>query len=152
MSAGKYVTFVLGDEEYAVPVLNVREIIKVMDITSVPQLPPYVKGVINLRGKVIPVIDMRLKFGMAAKDYSDRTCIVVVEVAVRNSPVLMGVIVDAVSDVMSISADDLAETPDFDGSRTEGWVEALAQVKGRVKILLNLDRMLGSDGTLVDAA
>ena len=80
MSAGKYLTFALDREEYAVSVLQVREIVKIMDITAVPQLPIYVKGVINLRGRVIPVVDMRLKLGLAAKDYSERTCIIVAEV------------------------------------------------------------------------
>jgi purine-binding chemotaxis protein CheW len=152
MTAGKYLTFVLDKEDYAVSVLKVREIIKIMDITSVPQLPPYVKGVINLRGRVVPVVDLRLKFGLPGKDYSERTCIIVVEVTVRNRAVMMGVVVDSVSDVLNISVDDLAESPDFDGSKESGWVEALAKVKGRVKILLNLDKLLGADGELVRAA
>ncbi len=151
MSAGKYLTFALDREEYAVSVLHVREIVKIMDITAVPQLPPYVKGVINLRGKVIPVVDMRLKLGLAARDYSERTCIIVAEVTVRNRAVMMGVIVDAVSDVLSISADDLAAPPDFDISKN-GWIEAMATVKGGLKILLNLDKMLGTDGELIRAA
>ena len=112
MSAGKYLTFALDGEEYAVSVLKVREIIKLIEITNVPRLPRYVKGVVNLRGKVIPVIDVRLKFGLAAKDYSDRTCIIVVEVAVRGSDVLMGLIVDSVSDVVTIVNEDLATPPD----------------------------------------
>jgi purine-binding chemotaxis protein CheW len=150
--AGKYLTFVLDAEEYAVSVLKVREIIKVMDITSVPQLPSYVKGVINLRGKVIPVVDLRLKFGMAAKPYSERTCIIVVDVAVRSgSAVLMGVVVDSVSDVMNISADELAEPPDFGEAVDGNCVQALAKIKGTVKILLNLDSMLGADEELVRA-
>jgi len=149
--AGKYLTFVLDAEEYAVSVLKVREIIKVMDITSVPQLPSYVKGVINLRGKVIPVIDLRLKFGMAAKAYTERTCIIVVDVAVRSGAVLMGVVVDSVSDVMNISADEIAEPPDFGGAADGNCVQALAKIKGTVKILLNLDSMLGADEELVRA-
>jgi len=151
MSAGKYLTFALDGEEYAVSVLKVREIVKFIEITSVPRLPRYVKGVVNLRGKVIPVIDVRLKFGLAAKDYSDRTCIIVVEVAVRGSDVLMGLIVDSVSDVVTIVNDDLATPPDLDRSN-EGWVEALVKLKGRLKILLNLDKMLGSDGDVIRAA
>jgi len=151
MSAGKYLTFALDREEYAVSVLQVREIVKIMDITAVPQLPIYVKGVINLRGRVIPVVDMRLKLGLAAKDYSERTCIIVAEVTARNRTVMMGVIVDAVSDVLSISADDLSAPSDFEMSKN-GWVEAIAKVKGRLKILLNLDKMLGTDGELIRAA
>lgn len=149
--AGKYLTFALDDEEYAVSVLKVREIIKIMDITDVPQLPSYVKGVINLRGKVIPVVDLRLKFGMAAKDYTERTCIIVVDVLVRSSAVLMGVVVDSVSDVMSIAADDLTEPPDFGDPTSGNCVQALAKVKGTVKILLNLDWVLGADEELIRA-
>jgi purine-binding chemotaxis protein CheW len=152
MTTGKYLTFALDKEEYAVPVLRVREIIKIMDITRVPQLPAYVKGVINLRGKVVPIVDMRMKFGLPAREYSERTCIIVVEVAVRNSVVMMGVIVDSVSDVLTISTDELAAPPDFGGSKEGGWVEALAKVKGHVKILLNLDKMLGADSDLIRAA
>ena len=152
MTAGKYLTFALDKEEYAVPVLRVREIIKIMDITRVPQLPAYVKGVINLRGKVVPIVDMRMKFGLPAREYSERTCIIVVEVSVRNSVVMMGVIVDSVSDVLTISADEVAAPPDFSGSKEGGWVEALAKVKGHVKILLNLDKMLGADSELIRAA
>jgi purine-binding chemotaxis protein CheW len=152
MTTGKYLSFTLDKEEYAVSVLRVREIIKIMDITRVPQLPAYVKGVINLRGKVVPIVDMRMKFGLPARDYSERTCIIVVEVAVRKSVVMMGVIVDSVSEVMTISTDEVAAPPDLGGSTEGGWVEALAKVKGHVKILLNLDKMLGADGELIRAA
>ena len=152
MITGKYLTFALDKEEYAVSVLRVREIIKIMDITRVPQLPAYVKGVINLRGKVVPIVDMRMKFGLPARDYSERTCIIVVEVTVRNRLVMMGVIVDSVSEVVTISTDEVAAPPDFGGAKEDGWVEALAKVKGHVKILLNLDKMLGADGELIRAA
>src|SRR3954467_893668 len=95
-SAGKYLTFALGNEEYGVPVLKVREIIKVMDITQVPQVPDYVLGVINLRGKVIPVIDLRRKFGFPAMEHTERTCIIVVDVDLPAIRVMMGVVVDSV--------------------------------------------------------
>ena len=150
MDAGKYLTFALDDEHYGVSVLKVREIIKVLHITTVPQVPAHVKGVINLRGKVMPVVDLRLKFGLPARDYTDRTCIIVVELAARERTVLMGVIVDTVSDVMHVSADELAAPPDF-GDATGSYIEALAKVKGTVKILLNLDRMLGTEGELIRA-
>lgn len=149
MEAGKYLTFTLDDEHYGVPVLKVREIIKVLHITSVPQVPPHVKGVINLRGKVMPVVDLRLKFGMPPRDYTDRTCIIVVDLTARARTVMMGVIVDTVSDVMTVAADELAEPPDFGDGITGTYIEALAKVKGTVKILLNLDRMLGADGEII---
>lgn len=152
MGAGKYLTFALDTEEYAVPVLKVREIIKMMDITNLPQMPPYVKGVINLRGRIVPIVDVRLKFGLPARDYSDRTCIIVVEVAARDAAARMGVIVDSVCDVLSISVDEVSDAPEFGNTAGGAWVEALARVKGRVKILLNLDKMLGTDGQIIRAA
>ncbi len=143
--AGKYLAFALGHEEYGLPVLKVREIIKVMDITQVPQVPPHVRGVINLRGKVIPVIDLRLKFGFPAQDYTERTCIIVVEVALSGANVMMGIVVDSVSEVLNIAGADIDETPDFGARVTTDYILALAKVKGTVKILLDLDRVLGSD-------
>lgn len=144
----KYLTFALGDEEYGLPVLKVREIIKVMDITRVPQVPEHVRGVINLRGKVIPVIDLRRKFGFPSREYTERTCIVVVEIDLASVKVMMGVIVDSVSDVLNIAGSEIDDTPEFGGQITTDYLLGLAKVKGKVKILLDLDRVLGSDGQL----
>ena len=146
--AGKYLTFALSQEEYGLPVLKVREIIKVMDITQVPQVPPHVLGVINLRGKVIPVIDLRRKFGFAATEYTERTCIIVVDVDLATVRVMMGIVVDSVSEVLNVSDSEMEETPDFGGRTTTDYILGLAKVKGAVKILLDLDRVLGSDGQL----
>ena len=146
--AGKYLTFALGDEEYGVQVLKVREIIKMMDITSVPQVPRYVKGLVNLRGKVIPVVDLRLKFSFPAYGYTERTCIIVVEVALTTSTVMMGIVVDAVSEVLTIAAADIEQTPEFGERVTTDYMKGVAKVKGTVKILLDLDRVLGTDGTI----
>jgi purine-binding chemotaxis protein CheW len=146
--AGKYLTFALSAEEYGLPVLKVREIIKMMDITHVPQVPGHVKGVVNLRGKVIPVVDLRLKFGLGSQDYTDRTCIIVVEVVMLTSRVMMGIIVDHVSEVLNIVGEEIEPTPDF-GERVEtDYMKGIAKVKGKVKILLDLDRVLGADATL----
>jgi purine-binding chemotaxis protein CheW len=147
-NGGKYLTFMLGREEYGLPVLKVREIIKVMDITHVPQVANHVLGVINLRGRVIPVIDLRLKFGMPAQENTERTCIIVAEVALASATVMMGVVVDAVSEVVNVSAAEIDETPDFGGQNTTDYLLGLAKVKGSVKILLDLDRVLGSDGQI----
>jgi len=146
--AGKYLTFVLDAEEYAVSVLKVREIIKVMDITQVPQVPAHVLGVINLRGKVIPVIDLRRKFGFAAREYTEQTCIIVADVDLAPIKVMMGVVVDSVSEVLNITGTEIDETPAFGGQNNTDYLLGLAKVKGRVKILLDLDRVLGSDGQL----
>jgi len=142
--AGKYLTFALAGEEYGLPVLKVREIIKMLDITAVPQAPAHVKGVINLRGKVIPVVDLRLKFGFPARDYDERTCIVVVEVSLETSKVMMGVVVDAVSEVLTIAGDEIEATPDFGQHVNTDFMRGVAKVKGRVKFLLELDRIFGS--------
>ena len=151
-AARKYLTFVLGTSEYGVPVQKVREIIKAMEITSVPQVAPYVKGVINLRGKVIPVVDLRLKFNLTQADYTDRTCIIVVEMALRSTVALIGVVVDSVSDVVSIAAEEIEAAPDLTEQDGSGCVEALAKVKGTVKIIVNLDRLFGSDEAEITAA
>jgi purine-binding chemotaxis protein CheW len=144
--AGKYLTFALSHEEYGLPVLKVREIIKMMDITTVPQVPTHVRGVINLRGKVIPVVDLRLKFGFASQEYTERTCIIVVQVALTTGPVMMGIIVDHVSEVLNITPEEIEQTPDFGEKVQTSYLKAIAKVKGKVKILLDLDRVLGADG------
>jgi purine-binding chemotaxis protein CheW len=149
---GKYLTFALAQEEYGVPVLKVREIIKIMDITAVPRVPAHVKGVINLRGKVIPIIDLRLKFGMPAEDYTERTCIIVVEVALDTQRIMLGVIVDSVSEVLHISADEMEETPDFGERLDTAFMQGLAKIKGTVKIVLDLDRILAADTGFTHAA
>ncbi|MCF6149816.1 MAG: purine-binding chemotaxis protein CheW [Candidatus Kuenenia sp.] len=135
---GKYLTFVLDNEEYGIEILKVREIIGVMTITPVPQSPNYVKGVINLRGKVIPVIDLRLKFGFPEKEYTKETCIIVVEVS--NS--LTGIIVDTVSEVLDIAAQDMEPSPHFgEGIDTDVFI-GIAKIKNKVKILLDIDKVL----------
>ena len=143
--AGKYLTFTLDREEYGLPVLKVREIIKMMPITAMPQVPQCVKGIINLRGKVIPVVDLRLKLGFAGVDYTDRTAIIVVEVALHESRVMMGIVVDEVSEVVNIMADEIEEVPAFGDRVCTDYMRAIAKLKGTVKILLDLDRILGSD-------
>jgi len=147
--AGKYLTFLLGNEEYGLPVLRIREIIKLMDITPVPQVPQHVKGVINLRGKVIPVVDLRLKFGFATQEYTAQACIIVVDVVTAQGRMLMGVVVDAVSEVMTIGAADIEVTPEFGDRVQTDYISGLAKAKGGVKILLDLDRVLGTDGARV---
>ncbi len=137
---GKYLTFSLAGEEYGVEILKVREIIKIMDITSIPQVPGDVKGVINLRGKVIPVIDLRLKFGMEQADYTDQTCIVVVDVGS-----LVGIIVDTVQEVLDIAGDQIDPPPPLGAQVDTSFVLGMGKVKGDVKILLDIDKVLGAD-------
>ena len=146
--AGKYLTFTLGYEEYGLPVLKVREIIKVMDITQVPQVPEHVLGVINLRGKVIPIIDLRRRFRLPPHEHTEQTCIIVADVELATTKVMMGVVVDGVSEVLNVSATEIEPTPQFGGHNSTDYVLGLAKVKGTVKILLDLDRVLGTDGPL----
>ena len=145
---GKYLTFSLASEEYGVSVLKVREIMKMMDITVVPQVPSHVRGVINLRGKVIAVVDLRLKFGFEAKEETDETAIVVVEIAVDGGTILTGLVVDSVSDVLSIVSDQIEATPAFGDRAKTDYISGMAKVKGRVKILLDLDLAIGWDARM----
>src|SRR3989304_7703414 len=110
---GKYLTFTLAKEEYGIGILKVKEIIGMMPITTVPRTPGFVKGVINLRGKVIPVVDLRLKFDMDEMEYTERTCIIVVEIAGASEPGLIGIVVDAVSEVLNVKGADIGDTPTF---------------------------------------
>ena len=139
--AGKYLSFHLSREEYAIHVLKVREIMGIQHITAVPHTPVDVKGVINLRGKVIPVIDLRLKFGLEEKEYSQRTCIIVVqpqgEIATQ-----MGIIVDEVSEVLNLVETDIEDTPDFGHGVQMPYLLGMAKIKGKVKILLDIDEIL----------
>jgi purine-binding chemotaxis protein CheW len=143
---GKYLTFLLGREEFAIRVLKVREIIGIQDITAVPQTPACVKGVINLRGKVIPVVDLRLKFCLAEKEYTQRTCIIVVHVQSGSVNLPTGIVVDEVSEVLTLGAGDIEDTPDFGDSTgvATSCLLGMAKVKGKVKILLDIDRVLSS--------
>lgn len=143
---GKYLTFLLGREEFAIQVLKVREIMGIQDITAVPQTPAYVKGVINLRGKVIPVVDLRLKFCLPEMEYTQRTCIIVVQVQAGSVSLPTGIVVDEVSEVLNLTAGDIEDTPDFgdDGASAASYLLGMAKVKGKVKILLDIDRVLSS--------
>jgi purine-binding chemotaxis protein CheW len=145
LAVSKYLTFMLGSEEYGVPVLKVREIIKALDVTRVPQAPEHVLGVVNLRGRVIPVVDLRRKFGLPLQPATDRTCIVVADVTLAATTAMMGVVVDSVSEVLTVSAEEIEETPALGPQVATDYVLGLAKVKGSVKILLDLDRVLGQD-------
>ena len=141
--AGKHLTFVLGREHYGLPVLKVREIIRLCEITPVPQMPDYIKGVLNLRGKIIPVADLRVKFGLVGIENTDLTCIVVVSVALPDkTPTLMALIVDAVEEVVNIFAADIEPKPDFGAGLDTGYILSMAKIKGSVKTLLDIDKVV----------
>jgi purine-binding chemotaxis protein CheW len=140
--SGKYLAFHLGKEEFAIRVLKVREIMGVLEITAVPQMPEYVRGVINLRGKVIPVVDLRRKFGLPGIEYDQKTCIIVVQVRGEAGPMMMGIVVDGVSEVVNFSPGDIEDTPDFGGGGKVPYLLGMAKSKGRVRILLDIDQVL----------
>jgi purine-binding chemotaxis protein CheW len=139
---GKYLTFTLADEEYGIGILKIKEIIGMMTVTTVPQTPEFVKGVINLRGKVIPVIDLRLRFGMESMDYTERTCIIVVEIDGTVGTVQIGIVVDSVSEVLNIKADEIEDTPTFGARLNTDYILGMAKMGGGVKILLDINRVL----------
>ena len=142
---GKYLTFSLADEEYGIGILKIKEIIGMMPVTTVPQTPKFVKGVINLRGKVIPVIDLRLRFGMESIDYTERTCIIVVEIDGTVGTVQIGIVVDSVSEVLNIKGEDIEDTPTFGTKLDTNYILGMAKMEGGVKILLDIDRVLNSE-------
>lgn len=144
---GKYLTFSLAEEGFGIAILKVKEIIGMMQFTPIPKTPEFIKGVINLRGKVIPVIDLRLKFGMDSIPYDERTCIIVAEVQGTSGTTSMGVVVDAVDDVSNIKEEDIEATPSFGVSLDTQYIMGMAKAGGTVKILLDIDKVL-SDAEL----
>jgi purine-binding chemotaxis protein CheW len=152
--AGKYLTVALDREVYGLPVLRIREIIRLQKITPVPQMPAWVKGIINLRGRVIPVIDLRVKFGLPA-EFGERTCVVVAEVKLPSQrSIQMGLVVDGVEEVLSVDAAGIEPTPDFGVQVDTACFLGMAKVHGRVQTLLDLDRIVAADALLAlpDAA
>lgn len=143
-NAGKYLTFLIERETYGVEILKVQEIIEMVDVTQVPRTPPFVKGVINLRGKVIPVVDLRLKFGMEQKDVSRQTCIVVVYVQNGDERLTMGMMVDAVSEVLDIPGESIAPPPDFGSQVDTAFLLGMAKSEGLVRMLLDIDKVLSN--------
>ena len=149
---GKYLTFALANEEYGLQILKVREIIGYMDITTVPQMPHFVKGVINLRGQIIPVIELRALFGMEAVEVTEQTCIIVVEVSRDGGKYSYGIIVDRVLEVLEIPDENIEETPQFGRSVNTDFLLGMGKVGESVKILLDIDKVLesGDFSTIVE--
>ena len=142
---GKYLTFALGPEEYGLEILKVREIIGYMEITAVPQTPDHVKGVINLRGQVIPVVDLRAKFGMETADVTEETCIIVVEISQAKRKFSTGIVVDHVQEVLDIDGENIEEAPQFGSSVNTDFILGMGKIGETVKILLDIDKVLAGD-------
>jgi purine-binding chemotaxis protein CheW len=140
--AGKYLVFHLGREHFGIQVLKVREIMGLQDITAVPHTSTFVKGVFNLRGKVIPVIDLRLRFHMPEIEYSPRTCIIVVSLLGKDDPIPMGLVVDGVVEVINIAEADIEATPTFGSELDTSYLLGIAKIRGEVRLLLDIDQAL----------
>jgi purine-binding chemotaxis protein CheW len=143
---GKYLTFALANEEYGLEILKVREIIGYIDVTAVPQTPHYVKGVVNLRGQVIPVVDLRAKFGMETTEVTDQTCIIVVEIDQAGRKCSTGIVVDRVQEVLDISGNQIEAPPQFGTAVSTDFILGMGKVGDSVKILLDIDRVLAGSG------
>ena len=139
----QYLTFALGEEQYGVQILRVQEIKGYTGVTRIPNTPEYVKGVLNLRGTIVPIVDLRMKFGMEQQEYNKKTVIIVVEVKGR----IMGIIVDAVSDVMNIAAKDIQPAPEFGGSVDVGFINGIGSYGEKLVAFLDIDRVLSVSGS-----
>lgn len=146
---GKYLTFTLGREFYGIPVLKIREIIRMIAITPVPRMPTYFKGVINLRGKIIPVVDPRIKFNLAENETTEHTCIIVVQAQLASgTSTQMGLIVDSVEEVLNIAPTEIEATPDFGAALDTDYLLGMAKAKGKVTALLDIDRLLNGEAVV----
>ena len=140
--AGKYLTFKLGDELYGIEILAIQEIIQMMNVTHLPHTPGYIRGVINLRGRIIPVLDLRKKFTLEPRPDTDRTCIIVARISKQGSKMTMGIVVDEVAEAVDIRADQIQETPDFGVQIDSGYIRGIGSVDKKAAILLNVDHIL----------
>lgn len=142
---GQYLTFMLGGEAYAIGILSIKEIIEYHSLTEVPMMPACVRGVINLRGAVVPVMDLQARFGRTASAVTKRTCIVIVEVAAGDERQVIGVVVDAVNEVLEIGAADIEPAPQFGASVRADFIQGMGKVHGKFVILLAVDHVLSLD-------
>lgn len=142
LQLNKFLTFTLGKESYGIPILQVKEIIRMMEITHVPRMPEFIKGLINLRGKLIPIMDLRLKFGIENREYGDRTCIIVVEIQSQNGVRLTGLVVDGVSEVLNIAEENIELPPSCSENSELQYISGLGKVKDKVIMLLEPENML----------
>ncbi|PKK88801.1 MAG: chemotaxis protein CheW [Candidatus Wallbacteria bacterium HGW-Wallbacteria-1] len=143
--AGKYLAFELSDEIYGIEILKVQELIGMMKVTRVPRVPHFIKGIINLRGKVIPVIDLRLKFGLPTLDISEKTCIIVVQITRENSKIIIGLMVDEVSEVIDIKTEQIEIAPSFGSSVNTDFLLGIGKVNDKVIMLMEVDQVLSVD-------
>ncbi|MDD3437147.1 MAG: chemotaxis protein CheW [Candidatus Gastranaerophilales bacterium] len=144
----KLLTFSLGEEGYGVSILKVKEIIGMLEITPVPKTPEFIKGVINLRGKIIPIMDLRIKFGMEQQQYDERTCIIVVEIDFKGVQKLLGVVVDMVSEVVTVSDDQIEPPPEYGKTAEHNFILGIGKIKERVVIILDIEEVFSCEEVL----
>lgn len=144
LQLNKFLTFTIGEESYGIPVLNVKEIIGMLDITPVPKMPEYIKGIINLRGKIIPVMDLRLRFGIPSRDYDARTCIIVIEMEISNQTRLTGLVVDTVSEVLDINEEAIESPPECFRGVDKDYLIGIGMMKEKVIMLLEPIKMIST--------
>lgn len=146
LKENKYITFKLGREEYGVKILKVMEMIGgELEVTTIPNTPDYIKGVLNLRGKIIPIIDLRIKFGLEPKDYGDRTSIIILEIDMNDVKTPVGTVVDSITEVLQIEPKNIENTPKFGSDIDTHYILGMAKVKDKVKILLDIDKVLSGE-------
>ena len=142
LTGSRYLSFVLNDEEYCIEILKIKEIMGMTDITTIPQTPEFIKGVINLRGQIIPIIDLRLKFEMPYKDYNDRTCIVVVELNYEEEMTLMGIVVDSIQEVINIPEEKISQVPFINAKIKSEYINGIAETGESIKIVLDITKVI----------
>ncbi len=142
LTGSRFLSFVLNDEEYCIEILKIKEIMGMTEITSIPQTPDFIKGVINLRGTIVPIIDLRLKFDMQFNDYTDRTCIVVVELSYDGELTLMGIVVDSIQEVINIPEEKISKVPYINAKIKSEYIEGIAEAGKTIKIVLNITKVL----------
>lgn len=142
---GKHLIFQLKDREYGVPILTVNEIIGIMKITPIPKTQDFIKGIINLRGKIIPVMDLRLKFQMPEKEYDEQTCIIIVNIQVGKITKQIGVIVDVVSEVFNIPTSEIEAPPKYSSTKEEDFLSGIGKIKDKIVMLLNIEKVIYSE-------
>ena len=147
-SEEKYLTFELSDEFYGFPILKVNEIIGLIDIVSIPKAPVFMKGIVNLRGKVIPIIDLRLKFGMEEREYDDQTCIIIVEITFSGEKKFVGIIVDRVAEVVSILDSEIEPPPQYGQKVEQSFITGIGKVKDKVVVLLDVEKIINNEDVL----
>jgi purine-binding chemotaxis protein CheW len=142
MIGSRFLSFVLHDEEYCIEILKIKEIMGMTEITMIPQTPEFIKGVINLRGRIIPIIDLRLKFTLPEKEYTDRTCILIVELTYEGELTLMGVVVDTIQEVVNIPEEKIARVPYINAKIKSEYIRGIAEAGDKIKIVLDITRVL----------